>query len=218
LGRHELRDCHAGRSERHGLGGDMDIKRSESIAALAAALSKAQAVMEGAAKGSNNPHFKSKYADLSSVWEACRMPLTTNGLSVIQLPSSVGTVVTVTTILAHASGEWLEGSFSMTAQQDTPHAMMGCVTYCRRAGLASVAGIAPEDDDGNAASVPVKAAPKAQKPEGYDLWLDKLKAESMKGMVALKIAWQSSQEPFRTALDKATSDSLKAAAEKADKA
>ena len=191
------------------------VRRPESIAALAAALSKAQAVMEGAAKGSNNPHFKSKYADLSSVWEACRGPLTSNDLSVIQLPSSVGLVVTVTTILAHASGEWLEGSFSMTAQQDTPHAMMGCVTYCRRAGLASVAGIAPEDDDGNAASV--KAEP-STKPEGYDLWLDKLKAESMKGMVALKIAWQSSQLPFRTALDKATSDSLKAAAEKADKA
>ena len=60
------------------------MNQSESIAALAAALSKAQASITGALKDSANPFFKSKYADLASCWDACRKPLTDNGLAVIQ--------------------------------------------------------------------------------------------------------------------------------------
>jgi len=59
------------------------MQRSESIAALAAALSKAQATMTSAKKDSTNPHFKSRYADLASIWDACREPLTKNGLAIV---------------------------------------------------------------------------------------------------------------------------------------
>ncbi len=60
---------------------------SPEINELAAALAKAQGEMGGALKDSANPFFKSKYADLSSVWEACRAPLAKYGLSIVQIPS-----------------------------------------------------------------------------------------------------------------------------------
>ncbi len=126
--------------------------RSASIATLAMALSKAQGEMEGAAKDSTNPHFKSKYADLASVWEACRKPLAKNGLAILQPVTADGQHVTVTTILAHSSGEWVSESLTMTAQQATPQAVGSTITYGRRYGLSAMVGIAPEDDDGEAAT------------------------------------------------------------------
>lgn len=126
--------------------------RSASIATLASALAKAQGEMEGAAKDSTNPHFKSKYADLASVWDACRKPLAKNGLAVMQPVTAEGNAVTVTTILAHSSGEWIAESLTMTAQQNTPQAVGSTITYGRRYGLSSMVGIAPEDDDGEAAT------------------------------------------------------------------
>ena len=130
------------------------MNSSPSIALLAAALSAAQSRLQGALKGNTNPHLKSKYADLASVWDACRPVLAENGLSVIQLPSAVGPVVTVETVLAHKSGEWISGSLSMTAQQNTPQGIGSAITYGRRYGLGAIVGVSPEDDDGHAASTP----------------------------------------------------------------
>ena len=126
--------------------------RSASIATLASALAKAQGEMHGATKDSTNPHFKSKYADLASVWDACRAPLAKNGLAILQPVTAEGNAVTVTTILAHSSGEWIAESLTMTAQQNTPQAVGSTITYGRRYGLSSMVGIAPEDDDGEAAT------------------------------------------------------------------
>lgn len=128
------------------------FQRSESIEKLAAALSKAQAAITFASKDATNPHFKSKYADLASVWDACRGPLTANGLAVTQLPASDGPRVTLTTVLMHESGQWISQELTMTAGANTPQGLGSCITYARRYALAAVAGIAPEDDDGNAAS------------------------------------------------------------------
>src|SRR3972149_5942258 len=101
------------------------MQRSETIGKLAEALSKAQGELKGATKDSSNPYFKSRYADLSSVWEACRIPLSTNGLAVIQtcstlhegslpiidedsaLDIAVHIRVAVETMLVHSSGEWV---------------------------------------------------------------------------------------------------------------
>jgi hypothetical protein len=126
--------------------------RSGSIAKLATALAQAQGEMAGAAKDSTNPHFKSKYADLASVWDACRKPLSKHGLSILQPVSANGQHVTVTTILAHSSGEWISESLTMVAQQATPQAVGSTITYGRRYGLSSMVGIAPEDDDAEAAT------------------------------------------------------------------
>ncbi len=125
---------------------------SEGVDKLFEALSAAQAAMTGATKGSVNPHYQSKYADLAAVWDACRKPLTENGLSVIQLPSADGPRVTVKTILAHKSGQWIESELTMTSVKADPQGVGSALTYARRYALSAMVGIAPDEDDGNAAS------------------------------------------------------------------
>ncbi len=131
----------------------VNYRMSATQGALFTALSAAQAVMTGAKKDSENPHFRSKYSDLASVWDACREPLTRNGFCVIQPVTSMSTTsVTVTTMLAHKSGEWIACDLTLTSDKATPQGIGSAITYARRYGLSAMAGIAPEDDDGNAAS------------------------------------------------------------------
>lgn len=126
--------------------------RSDSISKLAAALSKAQASIEAAKKDSKNPFFNSKYADLSSVWGAIRAPLTANELSIIQEPGSEQGKVIITTTLLHSSGEYVRSSLTLPVTKADAQGYGSAITYARRYALQSVVGIAPEDDDGNAAS------------------------------------------------------------------
>lgn len=132
------------------------MQKSESIAALAGALAKAQAVMQGAKKDSENPFFKSKYADLGSVWDACRDALTKNELAVIQTTEveDENGSIPVETMLAHSSGEWISGVLKVRPVKDDPQGMGSALTYARRYALSAMVGVAPEDDDGNAASQP----------------------------------------------------------------
>lgn len=129
-----------------------EFQSSPTISALSAALSAAQGEMGGAKKGSFNPHYKQKYADLSEVWGACREPLSKNGLAVIQLPSATGPTVCVTTVLTHSSGEWISCRLEMTSEKNTPQGIGTAITYARRYSLAAIAGVSQEDDDGNLAS------------------------------------------------------------------
>ena len=127
------------------------MNQSESIAALAAALSKAQASITGALKDSANPFFKSKYADLASCWDACRKPLTDNGLAVIQtIEAGEGRAVLVTT-LCHASGEWIKSYCPILTKDDSPQGQGSGITYARRYALAAMVGLAQIDDDAEAA-------------------------------------------------------------------
>ena len=127
------------------------MNQSESFAALAAALSKAQASITGALKDSANPFFKSKYADLASCWDACRKPLTDNGLAVIQtIEAGEGRAVLVTT-LCHASGEWIKSYCPILTKDDSPQALGSAITYARRYALAAMCGLAQVDDDAEAA-------------------------------------------------------------------
>jgi hypothetical protein len=128
------------------------MKTSEQIGELAAALAKAQGELEGAHKDSANPFFKSKYADLASVWDACRGPLSENGLAIVQLPRADGNAVTMETRLMHSSGQWIEGELTAVAKDEGPQSIGSAVTYLRRYMLQAVTGVAPEDDDGNAAT------------------------------------------------------------------
>jgi len=129
------------------------IEQSESIAALAKALAKTQATIEGAVKGKANPAFKgTKYADLKSVWEACREQLVTNGLSIAQFPGEmIANSMTLTTQLSHESGEWMRATLSIPLSKVDAQGYGSAVTYARRYALAAVVGVCPEDDDGNAA-------------------------------------------------------------------
>jgi hypothetical protein len=131
------------------------IEQSENIADLATALSKVQANIEGAAKGKVNPAFKSKYADLSSVWNACREQLVENGLSVSQFPGEmVDNRMTMTTQLMHSSGQWIRSTLSIPLSKVDAQGYGSATTYARRYALAAVVGVCPDDDDGNAASRP----------------------------------------------------------------
>jgi len=127
------------------------METSETLTELAPALAKAQALIQGAQKSKINPAFRSHYADLADIWEACRGPLTTHGFSIVQVPTTDGAALTVTTRLLHASGEWIEDAWTMVAKDASPQALMSCLTYARRGALASFVGVAPEDDDGEAA-------------------------------------------------------------------
>jgi len=127
------------------------MNQSNSIAALAAALAKAQAEMSGAAKDSANPYFKSKYADLESVWSACRKPLTDNGLSVIQTSQPTKHGLMLVTTLAHSSGEWIRGYMPILAKDATAQSQGSGITYARRYALAAICGVYQADDDAEAA-------------------------------------------------------------------
>ena len=144
------------------------MKHSESIAALAGAHAKAQLQIEPASKNATNPHFRSHYADLASIWDACRGPLNTNGLSIVQFPcdGEVGRTG-LCTMLLHSSGEFISEVVTTRSQKDDPQGLGSALTYLRRYALAAVVGVtATEDDDGNAASTPANArvAAPAQRP------------------------------------------------------
>lgn len=130
------------------------MNKSESVAGLAAALAKAQGQMKGAIKDSANPFFKSKYADLASVVEAIRAAFSANGLSYIQtVEPSEKDEVRVETTLLHSSGEWIScGVLSLPVSKVDAQGYGSALTYARRYSLSAAVGVAPEDDDGNAAS------------------------------------------------------------------
>lgn len=129
------------------------MKTSDSIAALASALAKAQGEIDTAKKDANNPHFKTKYADLASVWDACRDALSKNGIAVVQAPGTDDSgAVTMTTTLAHSSGEWMSSTMACRPAKPDAQSIGSVITYLRRYALSSMVGVAPEEDDGNAAS------------------------------------------------------------------
>lgn len=120
---------------------------SVDIKNLAIALNKTQAIMKDAIKDTENDFFKSKYADLASVWLACREALTVNGLSVIQMPSNVDNKITLTTMLLHTSGEWMRESISIAPSKLDAQAAGSVISYLRRYSLAAFLGVAQIDDD-----------------------------------------------------------------------
>lgn len=199
------------------------METSTEIAELATALAKAQGEIEGATKDSANPFFKSKYADLASVWDACRKPLSNHGLAVVQSPSvevpspdghsamtAVAIIlprVSVETLLLHSSGQWMKNIVSALAKEDAPQAIGSCITYLRRYALQSVVGVAPEDDDaeaaqgrGNGNGRSAQAPSQAPPPKGYEDWLTDLESAVSMGTKALESAWKGSKAEYRTYL------------------
>lgn len=139
------------------------MNRSEQINELAAALAMAQGQMEGAKKDSDNPFFKSKYADLASVVDAIRGPLAEHGLAYVQLPiPTERDEVQVETVLLHASGQWIASIVTVPVTKQDAQGYGSALTYARRYGLQAMAGVAAEDDDGNAAA---KAKPRPTEQE-----------------------------------------------------
>lgn len=125
--------------------------RSAEIKDLAAALCKVQAVLHGAVKDSSNPYFNSKYADLESVWNALRKPLTENGLAVIQTTDVRCEKIGLVTTLVHSTGQWVEGFYPLNPVKNDPQAHGSAMTYARRYALAAICGVVQVDDDGESA-------------------------------------------------------------------
>ena len=122
---------------------------------IAAALVKARRAFGPALKDKNNPAFRSKYADLGACIEAVDDALLANGIALTQETSEDATGVTVETVLLHESGESLRfGKLHVPAAKQDPQGYGSALTYARRYSLMTACGIAPEDDDGNAATKP----------------------------------------------------------------
>jgi hypothetical protein len=120
---------------------------------IASALVRAQRGFAPALKTSTNPHFRSKYVDLAGCIEAVVDALNAAGIALIQRTSEDSTGVTVETVFVHESGEMMEcGKLHVPASKQDAQGYGSALTYARRYSLMAAAGIAPEDDDGNAAS------------------------------------------------------------------
>lgn len=129
------------------------LTTSEAIEKIAPAFVAAQAACAGAKKSSANPHFKTKYADLSQVWAACEEALEANGLAVIQgLGEAREGAMHMDTMILHSSGQWFRAHASIPLPKGDPQGYGSATTYLRRYALAAMMGIVQEDDDGNAAS------------------------------------------------------------------
>jgi hypothetical protein len=139
---------------------------------IATAFVKAQKEFGPALKSSTNPHFKSKYADLSACIEAVIDALNANGIGMMQKLYENATGVSVETIFLHESGETLEcGVLHVPASKQDPQGYGSALTYARRYSLMSACGIAPEDDDGNMASRKSESKSNVNESEMAD-WLE----------------------------------------------
>jgi hypothetical protein len=149
---------------------------------IATALVKAQREFGPALKTSKNPHFKSKYADLAACVEAVIDALNNNGIALIQPTRECTDGVTVETLFVHESGETLSaGVLHVPAAKHDPQGYGSALTYARRYSLMAACGIAPEDDDGNAAS---------SKPTQFDVTAALNAVAACKTTEALQAAWQ----------------------------
>ena len=130
---------------------------------------RAQQAMGKAIKNSTNPHFRSSYADLGNVYDACLKPFNDNGFTVTQPSGRDEYGDFVSTNITHITGMAFQSKVYLVIEKQTMQGLGSAITYARRYGLLQMAGIAPEDDDGNEASkTPAKHTPikPKSKPEG----------------------------------------------------
>lgn len=177
-------------------------------AKVSAAFVKAQAEIEKASKDKTNPHFRSKYADLGAVVDAIKPALEKNGLAFMQKFHRDDAGVTVETIIIHESGETLSnGVLNVPASKKDAQGFGSACTYARRYSLQAAFGVAPEDDDGNAASNTSKAAnenepaPTLNMREIIKTIENAQTLDALKGMFAQ--AWASANEKQRALIKKA---------------
>jgi hypothetical protein len=194
---------------------------SEQVNEIAAALAAAQGEMGHAAKDAKNDHFKSRYADLASVREAAK-PLAAHGIAVVQscrvtlLESQL--MAEVETRFIHKGGQWMADTLAVPVTKSDAQGVGSALTYARRYSLAAFAGIAPDDDDAEAA-VGRNAAPRAvvSTPAGFEDWWTDMQATADSGTEALTAAWKASPNDYRQhamATRRSGVDGLKAVAAK----
>jgi hypothetical protein len=155
---------------------------------IATAFVKAQKGFAPALKTANNPHFRSKYADLASCVEAVIDSLNANGIALLQQTHECADGVIVETVLLHESGEQITGGkLHVPAAKHDPQGYGSALTYARRYSLMAACGIAPEDDDGNEAVRGTNAEDRAFE----DQHLDSLRNAAFAGMASLEAAFKA---------------------------
>jgi hypothetical protein len=152
------------------------MKTSNEINELAAAMAIAQGQMGAAYKNSSNPHFKSSFADLASISDVIKQPLSENGLSVVQFPINNEQGVAITTRVMHKSGQWIEESFGIKPVKAGPQEYGSLISYFRRYALAAIFAIPQTDDDANSIQLATEAP---QKP------VDAITGDQVKALVNL---------------------------------
>lgn len=186
--------------------------------AISSALVKAQKEFGPALKSSSNPHFRSKYADLSACVEAVIDGLNNNGVFLMQSSHLCEDGVTVETVFIHESGEQISaGKLHVPASKQDAQGYGSALTYARRYALMAACGIAPEDDDGNAATRPKQAekpvekpAPKAEKPPA------KIEGKPGRWQITVKTDAAATPVEFVNAVAKAVVVCLEQAASQAE--
>lgn len=134
------------------------------LKALFKALNKVQSQLKIAKKKGYNPHFKSHYAGLAEVWEACREPLTKNGLAVIQAPTLLAGHFVLRTTLVHQDGGTWDAHYPIKNVSDNCQALGSAITYAKRYSLGAMLGVVSEDEDDDGESAENRDA-KTAKPE-----------------------------------------------------
>lgn len=158
----------------------MSALHSDTMGKIAAALIDAQAEFKPAVKDATNPHFQSKFVSLNGVLDAVADSLRKHRIAVVQQTdvTDAGGCVLVTRLI-HESGEWLGGRYPVRPVKQDPQSEGSALTYARRYALMSLVGIAPEDDDGHAASQPAPRQRRTRQtePTMVDTAKDELRAE-----------------------------------------
>ncbi len=163
------------------------MNQSENINELATALAKCQGEMEAAIKDSINPHFKSKFATLYSIWESCRKPLSNHGLSVVQTMSYLEDKLCLTTKLMHSSGQWLSSVTPVISARNDAQGIGSALSYFKRYSLSALLGICTRDEDDDAEAAMPKDRPekkpekKVEKPK--DEFISKQQAEELSSIL-----------------------------------
>jgi len=184
---------------------------SEQINELAGALSKAQGQIVPAKYDAQNPHLKSRYTTLASVWDAIRKPLSDNGLAVVQIVTTEPDGMYLLTRLMHSSGQFVQATYPIAAGDSrgvsAAQAVGSALTYARRYSLTALVGVvSDDDDDGNSAADPHTlrrfqpqpqrqpeqssgAGKQPQDPPGFSVWADWSRPDHA-------IAWSMAQGVF----------------------
>lgn len=129
------------------------IRRSKTFKEITKAMIKFQSEIKLVPKGTANPFFSSKYADLGAIWNEIRKPLSANSLMVTHGVKSEGRTVNITTLVVHVSGEWMETDIEMEAKNLGAQAVGSVITYGKRYGISALLNVVSEgeDDDGEGA-------------------------------------------------------------------
>ena len=132
---------------------NLKISHSPEIKDLVGSLAKAQGVMKPAVFNRVNPHFKTRYADFTSCMDACRSPLSENGIAPIQYCENIDGKLNLVTMLAHTSGQWMKSEFPLIPSKMDSQGIGSAMTYAKRYSLCGMVGIVADeegDDDGEA--------------------------------------------------------------------